>query len=108
MRLLRGLCRLSPQQRFEVGIVPTHDLPLLDGSTASQPISSLPSLIGWRYVVGGHVPIEVVNRLSRENRTSPHHACRHAAGSPGMGGEKDGPIQDLRDREGLTPAYATV
>src|SRR5713226_9675419 len=52
---------------FEVSIVPTHDLPLLDekyGIAADLSPCHI-SIIG-NYVVGGHVPIEVVNRLLAE------------------------------------------
>jgi hypothetical protein len=65
---------------FAVTIVPTHDLPLLDekyGIPADlQPCHI--SLIGG-YVVGGHVPIEIVNRLLADKPAIPASrfpACR--------------------------------
>ena len=52
---------------FAVTVVPTHDLPLLDEkygiATDLQPCHV--SLVDG-YVVGGHVPVEVVNRLLSE------------------------------------------
>ncbi len=75
---------------FQVNVVPTHDLPLLNEKygiqTDLQPCHI--SLIAG-YVVGGHVPVEVVNRLLSEKPpiagiTLPGMPL----GSPGMTGWK--------------------
>jgi hypothetical protein len=61
---------------FTVSVVPTHDLPLLD-EKYGIPIELSPchiSLIGG-YVVGGHVPIEIVNPSWRRSRRSPVSRC---------------------------------
>src|SRR5579863_2091286 len=75
---------------FTVSVVPTHDLPLLDEKYGipSQLSPCHISLIGG-YVVGGHVPIEIVNRLLAEKPaitgiTLPGMPL----GSPGMTGRK--------------------
>src|SRR5260221_6334140 len=71
---------------FEVSIVPTHDLPLLDDKygipTDLQPCHL--SLIGG-YVVGGHVPIEIVNLLlSGKTNISRITLSGMTPGSPGV------------------------
>jgi len=95
---------------FEISIVPTHDLPLLDEKygipTDLQPCHL--SLIGG-YVVGGHVPIEVVNRLLTEKPaitgiTLPEMPL----GSPGMNGEKTAPFKIYEIAKGSRRIYATV
>jgi hypothetical protein len=95
---------------FAVTIVPTHDLPLLDekyGIPADlQPCHI--SLIGG-YVVGGHVPIAVVDRLLAEQPaitgiTLPGMPL----GSPGMSGEKTAPFKIYEISKGSRRVYATV
>jgi hypothetical protein len=95
---------------FDVSIVPTHDLPLLDEKygipTDLQPCHL--SLIGG-YVVGGHVPMEVVSRLLTERPaitgiTLPGMPL----GSPGMSGEKTEPFKIYEIAKGSRRVYATV
>ena len=95
---------------FEVGIVPTHDLPLLDEKygipTDLQPCHL--SLIGG-YVVGGHVPIEVVNRLlSEKPNITGITLAGMPLGSPGMNGEKTEPFKIYEIAKGPRRVYATV
>jgi hypothetical protein len=95
---------------FAVSIVPTHDLPLLD-EKYGIPTELSPchiSLIGG-YVVGGHVPIEVVNRLLAEKPpitgiTLPGMPM----GSPGMTGRKTDPFKIYEIAKGSPKIYATV
>lgn len=95
---------------FVVSIVPTHDLPLLD-EKYGIPAELSPchiSLIGG-YVVGGHVPIEVVNRLLAEKPaitgiTLPGMPM----GSPGMTGRKTGPFNIYEIAKGSPRLYASV
>ncbi len=95
---------------FAVSIVPTHDLPLLD-EKYGIPTELSPchiSLIGG-YVVGGHVPIEVVNRLLAEKPpitgiTLPGMPM----GSPGMTGRKTEPFKIYEIAKGSPKIYATV
>src|SRR5690348_16435819 len=80
---------------YTVTIVPTHDLPLLN-EKYGIPSGLSPchiSLIGG-YVVGGHVPLEIVNRLLAEKPaitgiTLPGMPL----GSPGMNGTKTEPFK---------------
>ena len=95
---------------FMVSIVPTHDLPLLD-EKYGIPSELSPchiSLIGG-YVVGGHVPIEIVNRLLAEKPaitgiTLPGMPL----GSPGMTGKKTGPFKIYEISKGAPKIYAIV
>jgi hypothetical protein len=95
---------------FAVTIVPTHDLPLLDEkygiATDLQPCHI--SLIGG-YVVGGHVPIEVVDRLLAEKPAiTGITLAGMPLGSPGMGGEKTAPFKIYEIATGSRRLYATV
>jgi len=95
---------------FEVRIVPTHDLPLLDDKygipTDLQPCHL--SLIGG-YVVGGHVPIEVINRLLSEKPSiTGITLAGMPLGSPGMNGKKTEPFKIYEIAKGSRRVYATV
>jgi hypothetical protein len=95
---------------FAVTIVPTHDLPLLDekyGIPADlQPCHI--SLIGG-YVVGGHVPIEIVNRLlAAQPAITGITLPGMPLGSPGMSGEKTAPFKIYEISKGSRRVYATV
>jgi hypothetical protein len=95
---------------FAVTIVPTHDLPLLDEKygipTDLQPCHI--SLIGG-YVVGGHVPIEIVNRLLADKpRIAGITLPGMPLGSPGMSGEKTAPFKIYEISKGSRRVYATV
>ena len=95
---------------FEVKIVPTHDLPLMDekyGIAADLSPCHI-SIIG-NYVVGGHVPIEVVNRLLTEKPaiigiTLPGMPL----GSPGMNGSKSAPFTIYEIAKDSRKVYAVV
>ena len=95
---------------FDVSIVPTHDLPLLDEKygipTDLEPCHI--SLIDG-YVVGGHVPVEVINRLLAEKPpitgiTLPGMPL----GSPGMNGQKTAPFTVYEITKGPRRVYAVV
>jgi hypothetical protein len=95
---------------FEVSIVPTHDLPLLDEkygiATDLSPCHI--SLVGG-YVVGGHVPIEIVNRLIADKPpitgvTLPGMPL----GSPGMNGKKTEAFTIYEIAKSSRKVYAVV
>jgi len=98
------------QQGFRVTVVPTHDLTVM-GEKYGIPDSLQPchiSLIGG-YVVGGHIPIEIVNRLLSEKPqiigiTLPGMPV----GTPGMPGEKTGPLEIYEIGTGPLKVYATI
>jgi hypothetical protein len=95
---------------FEVSVVPTHDLELLDdkyGIAADLQPCHL-SLIG-NYVVGGHVPIDVIDRLlSEKPRITGITLPGMPTGTPGMAGEKSGPLQVYEIGKGPRKVYAVV
>lgn len=95
---------------FEVSLVPTHDLPLLDEkygiATDLQPCHI--SIIEG-YVVGGHVPIEVVNRLlSEKPQITGITLPGMPIGSPGMTGKKTEPFKIYEIAKNSRKVYAVV
>jgi len=95
---------------FEVKVIATHDLTLL-GEKYGIPTESQPchiSLVGG-YVVGGHVPVEVVNRLLAEKPAiTGINLPGMPAGTPGMGGKKTEPFRIYEIAKGPLKAYAVV
>jgi hypothetical protein len=95
---------------FAVDVVPTHDLELLDNKygIASDLQPCHLSLVGG-YVGGGHVPIAVVDRLLSEK---PHITGitlpGMPTGTPGMPGEKAGPLPVYEIGNGPRKVYAVV
>jgi len=95
---------------FAVTIVPTHDLRLLDEkygiATDLQPCHI--SIIGG-YVVGGHLPIEVVNPLlSEKPQITGITLPGMPMGSPGMNGEKSAPFRIYEIGKDNHKVYAVV
>ena len=95
---------------FKVTVSPTHDLPLLYEKYGIaddlQPCHI--SLLG-NYVIGGHVPIEVVERLLAEKPaiagiTLPGMPL----GSPGMNGPKTAPFTIYEIAKDSRKVYAVV
>ncbi len=95
---------------FAVTIVPTHDLPLLDKKYGiSDDLQPCHISIIDDYVVGGHVPIDVVNRLlSEKPKITGITLPGMPEGSPGMGGMKHGPFTVYVIASGPPQVYATV
>jgi hypothetical protein len=95
---------------FKVTAVPTNDLTVM-GEKYGIPDSLQPchiSLIG-SYVVGGHIPIEVVNRLlSEKPQIAGITLPGMPEGTPGMPGKKHGPLQIYEIGMGPPKVYATV
>jgi hypothetical protein len=95
---------------FKVTAVSTNDLTVM-GQKYGIPDDLAPchiSLIGG-YVVGGHIPIDVVNRLLLEKPqivgiTLPGMP----EGTPGMPGQKPGPLEIYEIGKGPPKVYATV
>jgi hypothetical protein len=95
---------------FKVTAVPTNDLTVM-GEKYGIPDSLQPchiSLIGG-YVVGGHIPMEVVNRLlSEKPQITGITLPGMPEGTPGMPGKKPGPLQIYEIGKGPRKVYATV
>ena len=95
---------------FKVAAVSTNDLTLM-GQKYGIPDDLAPchiSLIGG-YVVGGHIPIEVVNRLlSEKPQITGISLPGMPEGTPGMPGQKPGPLTIYEIGNGPPKVYATV
>jgi len=95
---------------FKVAAVSTNDLTLM-GQKYGIPDDLAPchiSLIGG-YVVGGHIPIEVVNRLlSDKPQITGISLPGMPEGTPGMPGQKPGPLTIYEIGNGPPKVYATV
>lgn len=95
---------------FEVSVLPTHDLTLL-GQKYGIPTESQPchiSLVGG-YVVGGHIPVEVVNRLLAEKPAiTGINLPGMPVGTPGMSGKKTAPFTIYEIGKGPQKVYAVV
>ena len=98
------------QQGFKVTAVPTHDLTVMGEkygiSDSLQPCHI--SLIGG-YVVGGHIPIEIVNRLlSEKPQITGITLPGMPVGTPGMPGDKIGSLEIYEIGKGSPIVYATI
>lgn len=96
---------------FEVKVIPTNDLTLM-GEKYGIPGGALQpchiSLIGG-YVVGGHIPMDVINRLlSEKPQITGITLPGMPAGTPGMPGNKPGPLTIYEIGKGSPKVYATV
>ncbi len=96
---------------FQVKVIPTNDLTVM-GQKYGIPDNEQPchiSLIGG-YVVGGHIPIEVINKLlSEKPQITGISLPGMPEGTPGMPGKKPGPLQIYEIAKGQQPkVYATV
>ena len=95
---------------FKVAAVSTNDLTLM-GQKYGIPDDLAPchiSLIGG-YVVGGHIPIEVVSRLlSEKPQITGISLPGMPEGTPGMPGQKPGPLTIYEIGNGPPKVYATV
>ena len=96
---------------FKVSAVSTNDLTMM-GQKYGIPDDMQPchiSLIGG-YVVGGHIPIEAVNRLlSEKPQITGISLPGMPEGTPGMPGNKPGPLQIYEVAKGQqAKLYATV
>lgn len=95
---------------FAVKTVATNDLTVMGEkygiSDALQPCHL--SLIAG-YVVGGHVPFEVIKRLLDEKpRIAGITLPGMPTGTPGMGGRKSGPLTIYEIAKGTPKVYAVV
>jgi hypothetical protein len=95
---------------FEVKVIPTNDLTVM-GEKYGIPDSLQPchlSLLDG-YVVGGHIPIEVINRLlSEKPQIAGITLPGMPQGTPGMPGKKPGPLTIYEIGKGPPKVYATV
>ena len=95
---------------FTVKAVSTNELTVM-GQKYGIPDDMQPchiSLIGG-YVVGGHIPIEVINRLlSEKPQITGITLPGMPEGTPGMPGNKPGPLEIYEIGKSSPKVYATV
>lgn len=79
---------------YEVRVVPTHNLPLIQrGHGIPRELAGCHTTIVGDYVVEGHVPATVIDRLLREQpKIKGISLPGMPSGSPGMVGTKQGPF----------------
>jgi hypothetical protein len=79
---------------FEVEVIATHDMPMIkeEHKVPAKLEGCHTTMIG-PYVLEGHVPVESVNKLLAERPLIKGISVPGMpAGSPGMGGQKQGPL----------------
>jgi len=96
---------------FQVKVMATNDLTVM-GQKYGIPDNQQPchiSLIGG-YVVGGHIPIEVIDKLlSEKPQITGITLPGMPEGTPGMPGKKPGTLQIYEIAKGQQPkVFATV
>jgi hypothetical protein len=95
---------------FEVSIVNTHDLPLMNeqyGVPEELQGCHLSTVAG--YFVGGHVPVDVLRRMLSERPSIKGITLTGMPeGSPGMYGRKTAPFKIYAISEGPPKLYASV
>lgn len=89
---------------FTVEVKPTHDLAQISRD-AGIPDDFQGCHTGFLddYVISGHVPIDVVNRLLEERPEIAGDSSRHAIGVAGYGRRETGALQDLHRRGRCEP-----
>jgi hypothetical protein len=93
---------------FDVKVIPTHDLSLINQEhQVPEPLEGCHATLVDGYVIEGHVPIAMVNRLLTERP-----AIRGISlpgmptGSPGMSGPKTGPFTVYEIKNGAPSVFA--
>ena len=95
---------------FEVKVVPTNDLTMM-GEKYGIPDTLQPCHLSLMagYVVGGHIPMEVIDRLlSEKPQITGISLPGMPPGTPGMPGEKPGPLTIYEIGQRPPKRYAVV
>ena len=105
-----GYASYLGHQGFEVKVIPTNDLTVM-GENYGIPEQMQPchiSLIGG-YVVGGHIPIDVINRLlSEKPQITGISLPGMPEGMPGMPGNKPAKVTIYEVAKGSSKVYAVI
>ena len=93
---------------YTVKVVPTHDLPLIKKEhKVPDALEGCHTTIMNGYVIEGHVPIAIVNRLMRERPNIAGISLPGMPmGTPGMTGQKTAPFTVLELKPGEPKVYA--
>ena len=95
---------------FVVKVIPTNDLTIM-GEKYGIPDSLQPCHLSLMagYVVGGHIPMEVIDRLlSEKPQVTGISLPGMPPGTPGMPGEKPGPLTIYEIGQHPPKRYATI
>ena len=97
------------QNGFEVTVEATHDLPLIKHRFGvKEHLEGCHTTLIDGYVIEGHVPIAMINRLIEEHPTIRGISLPGMpAGSPGMMGEKEEPLVIYEIGNGPEHVYGT-
>lgn len=95
---------------FTVEVVPTHDLAQISREAGiPDDFQGCHTAFLGDYVVSGHVPVEVVNRmLEQRPEIAGVTLPGMPMGSPGMGGAKQEPFKIYTVEEGVNPTVYAV
>ena len=90
---------------FTVEVKPTHDLAQISREAGiPDDFQGCHTAFLGDYVVSGHVPVDVVNRILEERpKIAGVTLPGMPMGSPGMGGSKQGPFKVYTIEEGVNP-----
>lgn len=101
---------LESEGSYKVDLQRTEDLDTIraEAGVPEEAAGCHTTLVGG-YAVDGHVPLDAIDKLLRERPSVDGIALPGMpAGSPGMGGAKDGPFEILSFRDGEVQPYTTV
>lgn len=89
-----GYAKYLRENGYDVKVVPTHDLTLINQQNGIVPaIEGCHTTLIDGYVIGGHVPVDLINKLLTERPAIKGISLPGMpAGSPGMFGEKQEPF----------------
>lgn len=95
---------------YEVEVIATHDLPLVkEEHKVPQALEGCHTTLIGSYVFEGHIPVESIDKVLRERpKIRGLSVPGMPAGSPGMGGTKQGPLEVYAIDDSNKPrVYAT-
>lgn len=98
------------QNGFKVTVIPSNDLEQIrQMSGVPDDLDGCHTTVIGRYVVEGHVPVEVIQRLLTEKPAIKGVSLPGMPnGTPGMPGPKDGPFRIFAFGDGPVALYAAV
>jgi hypothetical protein len=96
------------QNGYRVTVKATHDLSVISRNAGVPPeLEGCHTMMVGGYVVGGHIPVNVINRLlSEKPKIKGISLPGMPSGSPGMSGPKTGPFTIYAISTGTPTVYA--
>lgn len=104
----QGHANYLMEHGYDIEVIATHDLPKIKQQYGvPEKLWGCHSLVIDDYVIEGHVPVEVIERLLAERPDVEGISLPGMpAGSPGMGGEKREPFTIYTVSEGMPQVFA--